>query len=347
MHPRRPFHHRRRRGIAVQRATLIHNEMPSPEGVSEWITLGVEYTDQILSLLELCEAHDKAPYRSSREDVLDLFATEIPHASHGALNSAGELVAFGMVRVLNDSGIADARCSGAVNPQWRDMRIGSTIVEWQLEAGRALLAHIDAPAGKRISRFCEGTATDEIDLLERVGFTAESGFTQMRRDLNAPITTPDMSQHLRIEPWGAEWSEMIREASEEPEAQTEDGRKLSEDDWERMHTNLVPEWSAVVIDRSTDRARLAGYIISARWEADWDALGWSEGYINALGILGPWRKQRVGQALATYAMRRMRKDGMEFAGIDIGSDDGDGVADLCETLGFEPTHTTTFYTIEI
>ncbi|MDN5557958.1 MAG: hypothetical protein L0G23_00765 [Ruaniaceae bacterium] len=300
-----------------------------------------------MSLLRECEAHDSAPFRSSYDEVVELFEPGVLHLAMGAFDDLGDLVAFGIVRALSHGSVVDARCSGAVHPRVRDRQIGSAIVEWQIGGARELLATINTTGGARISHFCSESATEEAEILERTGFRPHSWFTQMRRNLSIEIPTPEMAGHLRIEPWKSEWSEMILDASAEPEALTEAGRGLTEDEWERMHANLVPEWSAVVIDRSNDRSRVAGYVMAARWEDDWAALGWTEGYINALGIFSPWRKQRVGQGLLSQTMRKMRSDGMQFAGIDIGSEDLGGMDDLSATMGFEFTHRTILYVIEV
>lgn len=350
-HPRTPFQRRPRFGFVAPRILRgsIESIEPTtiPAGVAEWTVLTVNDVNRVFQLLQVCEEFDAVPYRSGIEDVTELFEPEIRHAAYGAIGEDGELVAFGIVRVLLEEGRADARCSGVVHPQWRDRRIGSEIVTWQLREGRNLLQGIDAPGGARISRFCDGKADAELDLLERMGFTARYSYIQMRRDLTMEIPKVSLAQHLRLEPWQPEWSQMIREAAEAPEAETADGRKLSENEWGQMHANLVPEWSAVVIDRSTERPRVAGYLMAARWEDEWEALGWSEGYINALSIFGPWRKQGVGTSLLSRAMRLMREDGMEFTGIDIGAESGEDLLLLCDNFGFEPTHSTWLYAVDV
>lgn len=347
MRSHRPAYHRYQVGIGTRRMTHTDADAASQPSAVSWKSLSGDAVDMVLALLLTCETHDSASFRSTREDVVGLFNPDVSYAAWGAFDAAGVLVAFGIVRVINDGGAIDARCSGAVSPEWREKRLGSTIVEWQIEAARKLLSNVETHNEVRISRFCDESSAGERALLERMGFETHSSFTQMRRDLNVEIPFPEMAQHLRIEPWKDEWSEMIRSASDSPEALTAEGRRLSEDEWERMHANLVPEWSAVVVDRSSDRARLAGYVLAARWDDEWEALGWSEGYINALGIFSHWRKQRVGQRLLTHSMRAMLTSQMQFAGIDIASEGIDGLGELCEALGFEPTHRTLFYAINV
>lgn len=346
MHSHDPNHQWSRTGSAVSRIERTAQDSAT-EGVDRWGPLTLGDAARVAKLVLTCEEHDRVPRRSTGADVKALFDPTTPHIARGAFSADGALVAFGAVHLRHEGGLTDARCSGAVHPAWRDRRIGSAMVEWQLTAARALLSQTQGTEHSRISRLCEGSAPEESDLLVRTGFTERTWYAQMRRDLSHDLPMPALAQHLRIEPWRGEWSEMIRQTSDAPEAATEDGRHLTDDDWTQMHANMVPEWSAVIVDRSTDRSRVAGYIVAARWDDEWEALGWSEGYINALGIFSPWRKQWVGQGLLTYAMKKMRDSGMEFAGIDIGSDDLEGLTELCETLGFEPTHRTILYAIDI
>lgn len=347
MHPHSRVQRRRRWGTLVGGTVATQRELPATDGVARWAPLTADDADEVLSLLRECEEHDRAPLRSTMEEVAELFQPEVLHVAMGALDDVGALVAFGIVRILADGPVADARCSGAVHPRLRDRQIDSAIVAWQIDSSRELLDTIDLGGGAQISHYCSESSREQAALLKSVGFAPRSWFTQMRRSLSVEIPTVEMAGHLRIEPWKSEWSELIRDDSDEPQALTAAGRGLTEDEWERMHTNLVPEWSAVVIDRSNDRSRIAGYVMAARWDDDWDALGWSEGYINALGIFSTWRKQRVGQCLLSHTMVQMRADGMQFAGIDIGSEDLDGLDDLSETMGFEPTHRTTLYVIDV
>ena len=50
--------------------------------------------------------------------------------------------------------------------------------------------------------------------------------------------------------------------------------------WTDGRTYFVPEWSFLVLDRTTDRAQVAGYLYSGRYEQDWEAIGGSEGYVD-------------------------------------------------------------------
>ena len=95
--------------------------------------------------------------------------------------------------------------------------------------------------------------------------------------------------------------------------------------------------------RSGDRARVAGYLRSARYEQDWEALGWREGYTDMLGVLADYGGRGVAPALLTAAMRAYQRDGMEFAAAGVDSDSPTGAVDLYRELGYAPTQGSILY----
>ena len=84
---------------------------------------------------------------------------------------------------------------------------------------------------------------------------------------------------------------------------------------------------------------MAGYLISSRYEQDWAARGWSEGYIDEVAVHNEWRGHNVLTSLLNSAMLAYQGDGIEFAGLDAdidpqASDPNVAVASY-QNLGFE------------
>ena len=73
------------------------------------------------------------------------------------------------------------------------------------------------------------------------------------------------------------------------------------------------------MDRTGDRPRVAGFLLASRYEQDWAALGWREGYIDQLGVLSAWRETRVADALILASMWAQKRDGMDRSGTGVGS----------------------------
>lgn len=301
----------------------------------------------VLALENLCQDHDRVPYRTTAAEIRELFDPVVPHALYGAFTAAGQLVAYGCVRVrVGENDVVRASCSGAVSPHWRDRKIGTAIVEWQLDEARHLLAisGLDGPA--QISHHIDGDMVAMAELLENNGFTARRRFTQMRRDLRLPLRPVTLTNFLTVMRWDPALDDAVRRVHNQAFSEYGQSLELSAQQWSRIRESMVLEWSFIALDRSSDRAQVAGYVMSSRWEEDWPALGWKEGYIESLGVLAPWRRRGLARALITHAMEAFRSSGMEFAGIDVSSEDAEATA-MYERLGFEPAHHSTVYAIDL
>ena len=97
---------------------------------------------------------------------------------------------------------------------------------------------------------------------------------------------------------------------------------------------FCPEWSFVAVDRTGDRPRVAGFLLASRYEQDWAALGWREGYIDQLGVLSAWRETRVADALILASMWAQKRDGMDRSGTGVGSANHTGALAVYDSLGF-------------
>lgn len=332
--------------LAVRAAPPRHIRIPSGHG--HWRSLHESDARAIIALQRVVEDYDRTPYRTTEAEILDLFEPGVPHSAYGAFDPAGDLIAYGYVRVQpTEMSVVRATCSGAVHPTWRDNALGTSIVTWQIDIARHLLAKSGLEGRAQIAHFADETVEGMVDLLTRSGFTARRWFTQMRRDLAEEIVPVRLGQYLTVHPWTPSWSDQVRRAHNQAFSDYGESSALTPAQWERRLDHVVPEWSFVAVDRSTDRARVAGYLLASKWEEDWPALGWREGYIDALGVLSEWRGQGVAKALLTRTMEAFRDSGMDYAGIDVDHDDPTGAQHLYAQLGFEPTHRTIMYAIDL
>ena len=122
---------------------------------------------------------------------------------------------------------------------------------------------------------------------------------------------------------------------------------MSPEQWAAGRAFFAPEWSFVALDRSSDRARIAGYLLSSRYEQDWDALGWKEGYTDVLGSLAEYADRGLGPALLAAAMRAYAASGMEYAAAGVDSASPTGAGSLYERLGYQPTRGTILYGLDV
>ena len=121
------------------------------------------------------------------------------------------------------------------------------------------------------------------------GFRWARTYYELRASLEDLAPVPDLGSYMSIEAWGPQWEEPALRAANRLN-ESEWGRPpLTQEQWMQGRTAFAPEWSFVAVDRTGDRPRVAGFLLASRYEQDWAALGWREGYIDQLGVLSAWR----------------------------------------------------------
>nr|NLD41566.1 GNAT family N-acetyltransferase [Actinomycetales bacterium] len=323
-------------------------QVRTPTSGVPWRRLTAEDLSLILTLVHQCEDVDRTPYRTTLAELGELFDPARPFAGYGGFADDGSLVAFGFVRVTVGAGdVIQAVCSGSVHPEWRSRNIGSQIVDWQLDTARHLLVESGLQGPAQIVHITDEALASMSEILSRNGFTERRSFIQMRRDLSEPVAEAEISGLLSIEPWSPSWSDAVRRAQNQALSDTEFGSRFGPEEWEKEIAELVPEWSFVAVDRSSDRARVAGYVVGARYEDDWPMLGWREGYIDSFGVMAEWRRRGLARGLLGAAMRAFRNSGMDYAGIDVDTDVDETDGQLYAMLGFEPTYRSVIWAIDL
>ncbi|WP_148058957.1 GNAT family N-acetyltransferase [Bogoriella caseilytica] len=331
------------------------SELPLPDAAEvSWRELTRADIPALVEVIGRIEEADHPPYRTTVEEVEDYFAPGYDTAGIGGFadDDQGELMqAYGFVRLSQaDRQVKRVFVSGGVAPTFRDRGMGSPLMDWQLGRARQLLAECaeaEEDVAARIVAHVDDDREDFTQLLTSRGFTPRRTYSQLRRDLSQPLPTISLERSVTVEPWTEALDDAVRRAHNTAFRDLWGSQPLTPQAWQQERTHHAPEWSFVALDRSSDRAQVAGYLISGRYEQDWPALGWTEGYIENLGVLPAWRGRHVATALLTRAMEAYRHDGMQYAGMDVDSDNPTGAIGLFERLGFERVRGSAVYTVEV
>lgn len=308
-----------------------------PRRGAEWRALTSADVGAVVDLLHLSEAADGGGVRTTHAEIDDLFAAH--HSAYGAFDPTDGLVAYGYVRIEVDDECVEALCSGSVHPAWRGRKLGTGIVEWQIDTARHMLATSGHEGDARIVHIADQSITGIDEILTESGFSAREWSTLLRRDLSLPIQEIDLARTLRVEPWTELWDDPVRRANEREFG----GLELSAA--ELVHA--VREWSFVAIDKTSDRAKLAGYVLASRYDEDFPLLGFTEATIEAVGVVAAWRGQRVGRALVTEVLKAAKAAGMDYVTIDTDSSGDPSVQGMYADTGFVSAAQSTHYVIEL
>lgn len=314
---------------------------------------GLQKTDVAVlhELLARIEEHDNPPYRTALDETDERYAVDWhgrPDNVLGGFDADGGLVAYGAVSVAHaDTGTLRVYLEGGVDPEHRRRGIGTAVLDWQIGRAKQLLAQSDRAAPARLVVHVEDDMPDSVSMLVRRGFGPTRYYTELRRDLGSALPEVALARPLDLVPWNAELDEQVRLTHNMAFAEHWVSEPQTAETWAQGRTYFVPEWSFIVLDRTTDRAQVVGYLLSSRYEQDWPSLGWSEGYIDLLGVRPAWRGRGIATALVTRAMQAYRDSGMEYASLGVDTEAPGAVFGLYSKLAFEPTRSSTMYTIEL
>jgi len=319
-----------------------------------WSPLGPADNTDLAALIARAEQADNPPFRTSAEETAEYFL-DPTYSGVAGRDEDGLMRAFGLVR-LRPAAEIFASMSGVVDPAWRRRGIGMALLHWQAERARHLVGaersgRASPEGGRPVPAHVVTTVMEDDeglkDHLAELGFEPRRWYREVRRSLSEPIPHVRTDGFLTIEPWTAEREDAVRRAHNEVIGQGWGNQVLTPEEWSVGRAFFAPSWSLVAVDRSGDRDRVAGYLRSARYEQDWQALGWSEGYTDMLGVRAQYAGRDVGRALLTAAMRAYAADGMDYAAAGVDSENPSGAVDLYEGLGYHATRGTILYGLDV
>lgn len=285
---------------------------------------------ELMALVEAIERHDDAPFRTLPSELEDYFVAGLDMHSLGIVVN-GMLAGYGVVRVPRDGG--PLRCSGGTHPDFRGDGLGRQVIQFFDDAAKSLAKdQRDATMEIHVDEGRDSL----IDLLERAEFEPDGGYVQLRRDLSEPRLEVELPSFFKLISWSDIEDTEVGETYKETLSGMSDGMESQ---------FFVPEWSFIIVDGRSDRAKLAAYLLSHKYEQDWSAFGWSEGYTEELVVLPDYRGLHLATSLLNTAGDAYQEAGLEYAGLDISVDaNGDSpMLELFTHFGYEPVRNTTLY----
>ena len=321
---------------------------PEHHGIT-WRLLTEDDLHALGALFARMEARDNPPYRTALAEVAEMLSSStqwrgiVGIATKGM--ASGRMVAFAQTR-LRASGRIECLCQGGVDPDFRRIGLGRALVDWQILSANAMLERYEGNSARAIVRFVENWQDDLEGALKSQGFHWERTYYDLRAKLRPLPVIPSLGSYISIEQWSPQWDEELRQAANSI-AQQQGISAMTEEQWTMGRSSFVPEWSFIAVDRRSDRPRIAGFVLSSKYEQDWAALGWKEGYIDQIGVGDEWRTSRVLDALVATSMSAQAEDGMAHIATGIAQAEGSAMLSVFEYLGFRVVGQSRLYAIDV
>ena len=328
----------------------MQGDHPDAPGLT-WRPLAVELVPVWHELVEAIAVADGDAERFGPDDLVDELEPgwiDLATDSRIGLDAAGRAVAFGLVQVRpGDRGQLRVQCWGGVHPRDRRRGIGRPLLRWQERRARSLAARrrVEIAAeplpGEQPGRHVPGRATvvvpDRVsgspELLAAEGFAATRWFSTMQRDLSRLLPEVALPDGVGLQPFSAELDQAVRLAHNDAFTDHWGFQPWTAESWRQWETgyrHFRPEWSFVVLAGD----EVAGYTLGAGYPAEWEAIGYTEGWTTKLGVRRPWRGRGIAKALLATQLRAFAEAGMRFAGLDVDSANPTGAVGLYTGLGY-------------
>jgi mycothiol synthase len=247
-------------------------------------------------------------------DLSDFWAWASFDGGSWALERSGEVVAFAACIEREER----AECWATVHPDATGRGLGTFLLERAEERARRLGRPV-LTAG----RLAENDAARR--LLEGLGFREARHFFQMRIALDGPPEPPWWPDGVEPATFRSEDARDFHHTLNEAFADEWGFHSLSFDEWRERRLE-VPDTDTSLWFLARAGDEVAGVV---RCEAGREGGGW----IGALGVLKPWRRQGVGLALLQHAFREFHRRGESHVGLGVDAQNPTGATRLYERAG--------------
>lgn len=309
----------------------------SPLGLG-WRPLTLQDAPSLHALIRASEQHDHVPFATSLDEVrneLEDPEVDLPSDSIAGFEADGTLACFGAIRMRGQVTRRRAiQQNGTVRPDLRRRGLGTLLMDWTEARAGERLAAVSDDLPSFLEAWSESTWADRRALFEGRGYEPIRYYDDMRRPLSEPIPDAPLPAGLRFERWTPELDDALREAHNEAFHDHWGSEPLTAEAW-RHQLSGSPMFRPALTFGVMDGDQVAGYCMAYHSPEDALVTGRLEGWLGQIGVRRPWRGRGVASSVMCHVMREMAAAGLEYACLDVDSENPSGAVGLYTRLGFE------------
>ncbi|MGZ8755197.1 MAG: GNAT family N-acetyltransferase [Acidimicrobiia bacterium] len=301
----------------------------------------------IFALNRLIEIGDNLPLVTPIEEIEEW--VDDPHFSflddsRLALRG-GELVGFARLwHRPSDQIQVRAFMVGGVDPSHRRQGIGSSLLTWQMERGREILAAAPPGLPRYLSTMAYDFEKEAIALYEKHGLVP----VRYSYELNRPLTViPPVpaTPGIDIVAWDPERDEELRQVTNAAFADHWGSTPVDRDAWVHRIQSFGARLDLSYM--ALDGDRVVGILLTNHFPGDEELTGRLDGWIMSLGTLRTHRKRGIASALVVTACHAYQSAGFNHAALGVDSENPTGAYRLYQQLGFTELNRSVHHEMEV
>jgi mycothiol synthase len=313
----------RRYGGGVTLPAALHGRPLRPADAEPWA--------------QLCAAVEEADRRGEHYSAADLAEEltdpELDLERDSVLLLDGDhAVAY---QVLRPAAGTHLHPDAAVHPDHRRRGIGAALLAMALRRA----AELDAILHVRVPEHVTGA----VALVEGAGFAPVRWWSELSRDLDAPIQPVPPPAALELRELGpgydaARWDEPLRAARNATFADHWGSVPESAEAFAHRRTatrGFRPECSAAAC---TPDGLVAGFLLGYEQDAETERTGSRDLYVGTVGTLSPWRGRGIAAALLAHALLRAREHGFATSSLTVDAQNPTGALGVYSRSGYALRH---------
>lgn len=293
--------------------------------------------EAIAALINACHEADDVERRTSVTEVQEDYASprfDITRDLRLWRDKAGELVAVS--EFWHNPKPDQTEILGSVyfdiHPQVRGDGLEDAAILWAEQRLRQTGQGLSLPLVLHTG--CRDKLTERRALLNRLGFTPERYFFQLKRSLQEPIAEQKIPTGWKIRSVNADadadaWVAMFNQSF----VDHWNHNPMTLEDY-RYYVALSEYNPTLDLVMETPTGKLVTFCYSSIDPEYNERLGRKEGHICLLGTRRGYRRQGLARTLLSEGLQRLKAEGMETATIGVDSQNPTGAVALYQSVGF-------------